>query len=144
MVAKQEPTPTAPVLETTYSTEDVKKEEIEATAVSGSDAANVALAEDNLNATEEYTEAQFKRLLRKQDLILLPIMWVCYGTQQADKTSVSTQATFGMRKDLHMVGQQYSWVSRLHLPRSRPLCKRTSALTESLNTVDNDLLPRLL
>lgn len=43
---------------------------------------------DAVEAAAEYTEEQYRRLLRKQDLILLPIMWLCYGTQQADKTSV--------------------------------------------------------
>lgn len=67
------------------------------------------LALDTVNAAAgEYTEADYKRVLRKIDLVLLPLMWLCYGTQQADKTSISTQATFGMREDTHLVGQQFS------------------------------------
>ena len=64
---------------------------------------------DTINAAEgQYSQADYNRVLRKIDFILLPLMWVCYGTQQADKTSVSTQATFGLREDTHLVGQQYS------------------------------------
>lgn len=67
------------------------------------------LVYDTVNAAEgQYSAADYKRVLRKIDLILLPLMWVCYGTQQADKTSVSAQSTFGMRTDTHLVGQQYS------------------------------------
>lgn len=67
---------------------------------------------DTINAAEgEYTAAEYKRVLRKIDFILLPLMWVCYGTQQADKTSISTQATFGMREDTGLVGQQFSWLT---------------------------------
>jgi len=66
-----------------------------------------------LHAREEYTEQQYKRVLRKQDFLLLPLMWLCYGTQQADKTSVATQATFGLRTDLNMTGQQYPWLTTI-------------------------------
>ncbi len=42
---------------------------------------------------EQYTEEDYKNLVRKIDLVLLPLMWVLYGLQQADKTGISTQAT---------------------------------------------------
>lgn len=61
---------------------------------------------DTVNA--KYTEDEYKRVLKKIDRILLPLMWLCYGTQQADKTAVSTQATFGMISDIGLVGQQLS------------------------------------
>lgn len=64
---------------------------------------------DTVNAAHgQYTDADYKKILRKIDLVLLPLMWFCYGTQQADKTSISTQATFGMIEDTGLVGQQYS------------------------------------
>lgn len=61
---------------------------------------------DTVNA--KYTEADYKRVLRKVDRFLLPFMWLCCGIQSADKSSISTQATFGMLKDTHLVGQQFS------------------------------------
>ncbi|KAL6690541.1 MFS general substrate transporter [Trichoderma pleuroticola] len=64
---------------------------------------------DTVNA--KYTEDECKRVLKKIDRILLPLMWLCYGTQQADKTAVSTQATFGMIHDIGLVGQQLSWLT---------------------------------
>ncbi|KAH8736459.1 major facilitator superfamily domain-containing protein [Ilyonectria robusta] len=72
------------------------------------------LSSSTVNAAEsQYTPADYKRVLRKVDMILLPLMWVCYGTQQADKTSISTQATFGMREDTGLVGQQFSWLTTI-------------------------------
>ncbi|KAM0449350.1 hypothetical protein ACHAPV_008806 [Trichoderma viride] len=64
---------------------------------------------DTVNA--KYTEADYKRVLRKVDRFLLPFMWLCCGIQSADKSSISTQATFGMLKDTHLVGQQFSWLT---------------------------------
>lgn len=66
-------------------------------------------------------------------MILMPIMWIAvscdlpcrcgliyldhgggqYGIQQADKTGLSTQATFGLRQDTHLVGQQYAWLTTI-------------------------------
>lgn len=36
-----------------------------------------------------------------------------YGIQQADKTGLSTQATFGIREDTHLKGQQYAWLTTI-------------------------------
>ncbi|KAF3077069.1 hypothetical protein CFAM422_000866 [Trichoderma lentiforme] len=77
------------------------------------DVANVDEAQDIvLNTVNvEYTEADYKRVVRKIDRILLPFMWLCAGIQQADKASISTQATFGLPQDTHLVGQQFSWLT---------------------------------
>jgi hypothetical protein len=60
---------------------------------------------------DEYSPAQYKRILRKIDRFLLPLMWFCYGVQQTDKTSLGVQAIFGLREDTGLVGQQYSWLT---------------------------------
>lgn len=52
-----------------------------------------SFAVDTVNAQAEYTNGEYKRLLRKIDWFLLPLMWVAYGTQQADKTSISVQVS---------------------------------------------------
>ncbi|KAL6834448.1 major facilitator superfamily domain-containing protein [Trichoderma camerunense] len=77
------------------------------------DATNVDEAQDIVLNTvnAEYTEADYKRVVRKIDRILLPFMWLCAGIQQADKASISTQATFGLPQDTHLVGQQFSWLT---------------------------------
>ena len=87
---------------------------------------NEEIAADTIAAASEYTPEQYRKLLWKIDLYLLPVMWVgdtakflflenlltstqiCYGTQQADKTGIRTQAIFGISKDTHLVGQQFS------------------------------------
>lgn len=69
---------------------------------------------DIVHAAEgEYTAAQYAKVLRRADWILLPLMWIVSGTQYADKVSVSTQATFGLRTDTGLVGQQYSCELRI-------------------------------
>lgn len=50
-----------------------------------------------------------RKLLRKIDLFLLPLICLLYATQFMDKLSNSYAAILGLRKDLHMVGDQYSW-----------------------------------
>lgn len=69
----------------------------------------VGIIED---ATANYDSCS-RKLRMKIDLFLLPLMWVCYGTQQADKTSLSIQAVFGIREDTGLVGEQFNWLSTI-------------------------------
>ncbi|KAL1709121.1 major facilitator superfamily domain-containing protein [Schizophyllum commune] len=69
------------------------------------------VAEDTAEATTQYTEEQYAALVRRFDRFLLPIMWICYGVQQADKTGLSTQVC--IKEDTHLRGQQYSWLSTI-------------------------------
>ncbi|KAF7336770.1 MFS general substrate transporter [Mycena venus] len=71
------------------------------------------LAIETVNATEKYTQEDFDRVRRKQDRILMPLMWIAYGIQQVDKTGLSTQATFGIITDTHMKGNDYAWLSTI-------------------------------
>ncbi|KAL7409820.1 MFS general substrate transporter [Mrakia frigida] len=56
----------------------------------------------------DYTEEEYARLVKKIDRYLLPLM-----IQQSDKTSLGTQALFGMREQTGLVGQQYSWLTTI-------------------------------
>lgn len=49
-------------------------------------------------AVPEYSDEEYKKLKRRIDRYLLPLMWLCYGIQQTDKTSLGIQATFGLRE----------------------------------------------
>ncbi|RAH85568.1 major facilitator superfamily transporter [Aspergillus japonicus CBS 114.51] len=72
------------------------------------------VAADIVHAAEdEFTQEQYNKLRKKIDWIILPLMWVISGTQYADKASIATQATFGMRADTHLAGQQYSWLTSI-------------------------------
>ncbi|KAJ7453763.1 MFS general substrate transporter [Mycena latifolia] len=66
-----------------------------------------------VEAAETYTQADFDRVLRKQDRILMPLMWIMYGIQLVDKTGLATQATFGIIADTHMKGNEYAWLSTI-------------------------------
>lgn len=71
------------------------------------------IAIDTVEAEHEYTAAEFRRLLWKIDLCLLPVMWFCYGTQQADKTATSVMSVFGIQTDTGLKGQQFSWLTTI-------------------------------
>ncbi|KAI9148828.1 transporter [Paramyrothecium foliicola] len=67
----------------------------------------------NIDISSDYSDEAYRKLLWKIDLWLLPLMWVCYGTQQTDKTSLSVQAVFGIREDTNLVGDQFNWLSTI-------------------------------
>ncbi|KAI5968844.1 hypothetical protein CANMA_002018 [Candida margitis] len=52
-----------------------------------------------------------KRILRKIDAYLLPVMCLLYCFQFMDKLSTSYSAILGLREELGMVGDMYSWTS---------------------------------
>ncbi|KAK0216190.1 major facilitator superfamily domain-containing protein [Armillaria fumosa] len=52
-----------------------------------------------------------RKVLRKIDWRLLPIMFITYNFNFIDKTILSSASVFGLKADTHLVGQQYSWVS---------------------------------
>ncbi|KAF4119412.1 Major Facilitator Superfamily [Geosmithia morbida] len=66
-----------------------------------------------IDVAPEYSDVYLRRLRWKIDLILLPLMWLCYGTQQADKTSLSVMAVFGIAEDTGLVGDQLNWLSTI-------------------------------
>ncbi|OGE54431.1 hypothetical protein PENARI_c006G10224 [Penicillium arizonense] len=62
---------------------------------------------------EPIDPAEEKRLVRKIDWIILPSLSVCYIFFYIDKTTLSYAAIFGINEDLHLVGNQYSWLSSI-------------------------------
>ncbi|KAL4783426.1 fungal-specific transcription factor domain-containing protein [Aspergillus varians] len=49
------------------------------------------------------------RMIRKMDWILLPMLFMTATLGAVDKVAISTAAIYGLKTDLHLVGQQYSW-----------------------------------
>lgn len=45
---------------------------------------------------------------------LLPIMGLSYFFQYLDKSALGSTAILGLRKDLHLTGQEYSWSSGIY------------------------------
>ncbi|KAK6068209.1 major facilitator superfamily transporter [Seiridium cupressi] len=60
-----------------------------------------------------FTEEESRRVKRKIDMRLLPILCLTFGLQYLDKVTVSYAAVYGMRQDLHLVGSEYSWTSSI-------------------------------
>ncbi len=54
-----------------------------------------------------------KKLVRKIDLTIAPLLAAVYFLQFLDKTTLSYTAVMGIRKDTHLVGQDYSDLSML-------------------------------
>ncbi|KIX05613.1 uncharacterized protein Z518_03585 [Rhinocladiella mackenziei CBS 650.93] len=56
-----------------------------------------------------YTSEEGRRVLRKIDWHILPLAaWAC-GLQFVDKSGLGSAATYGLREDLGLHGQEYSW-----------------------------------
>ncbi|KAF8861431.1 hypothetical protein BDZ45DRAFT_740201 [Acephala macrosclerotiorum] len=59
------------------------------------------------------SEADNGRILRRIDLMVLPIMLGVYFLQQLDKSTLSYASVFGLVKDAHLGGQDYSWLGSI-------------------------------
>ncbi|KAJ5697080.1 hypothetical protein N7536_007492 [Penicillium majusculum] len=61
------------------------------------------------NEDVEYTAEEHRKLVRKIDWRIVPLAaWAC-GLQFVDKSGLGAAATYGLRDDLHLAGQEYSW-----------------------------------
>ncbi|KAI1203407.1 MFS general substrate transporter [Nemania serpens] len=92
---------------------DLKNDSEKSQISAASEKASVVEGEVQDAAVPAYSDAEYKKLKRKVDRYLLPLMWLCYGIQQIDKTSLGIQATFGLREDTGLVGQQYPWLTTI-------------------------------
>ncbi|OCF42569.1 hypothetical protein I317_03553 [Kwoniella heveanensis CBS 569] len=54
-----------------------------------------------------------KRLKRKLDRRIIPLLGICYFFYYVDKTTLSYAAIFGIKDDLSLHGSQYSWLSSI-------------------------------
>ncbi|RLV83392.1 hypothetical protein JA9_002844 [Meyerozyma sp. JA9] len=70
------------------------------------EAMKVALEIDEDLVLDEDTD---KRLLRKIDMFLLPLICLLYACQFMDKTTMSYAAVMGFKEYFNMVGDMYSW-----------------------------------
>nr|QFR37129.1 MFS transporter [Cyberlindnera americana] len=59
----------------------------------------------------EYDEQKDKKLLRKIDFVVLPMIMLLNIAMYMDKSSLSTSAILGIKSDLNMKGDMYSWTS---------------------------------
>ncbi|WRT69328.1 uncharacterized protein IL334_006312 [Kwoniella shivajii] len=54
-----------------------------------------------------------RKLVRKIDLHVMPLLMITYGIQYSDKISLSSGAIFDLRTDTHLVGNQYAWLTTI-------------------------------
>lgn len=64
-----------------------------------------------IRAHDEFTEAEYSKLMRKVDFILMPMLMVLYGLQYSDKTSLSSGMVFGLREDTGINTAQFANLS---------------------------------
>ncbi|KAI6909783.1 hypothetical protein KC334_g3826, partial [Hortaea werneckii] len=54
-----------------------------------------------------------KKLVRKLDWRIIPLLGVCYFFYYVDKTTLSYAAIYGVKEDLNLEGDDYSWLSSI-------------------------------
>ncbi|OOQ88493.1 putative allantoate permease [Penicillium brasilianum] len=68
----------------------------------------------NYTGDETWTEEEEKKLIRRIDWKLMPILCVTYGLQYYDKAMFSQAALFGIRNDLELdVGNRYAFAAAI-------------------------------
>ncbi|KAG6035629.1 hypothetical protein E4U41_005996 [Claviceps citrina] len=63
---------------------------------------------------ETLSPEEDKRIVRKIDRWLLPVMALSYLFQFLDKMSLGAAAIMGIRSDLRLTGSEYSWASAIY------------------------------
>ncbi|EEU41298.1 uncharacterized protein NECHADRAFT_46191 [Fusarium vanettenii 77-13-4] len=59
------------------------------------------------------TPEEEKKTLRKMDWILLPMLFMTANLGAVDKVALSNAAIYGLKEDLNLKGQQYSWAGSI-------------------------------
>lgn len=66
----------------------------------------------------QMTAEDEKRLVRKIDWMIMPLMWCCYCAQYLDKTLINYAAVMGLYEDAHISKADFSNLVRLLPSRS--------------------------
>ncbi|KLO87671.1 Uncharacterized protein Y057_13711 [Fusarium fujikuroi] len=96
----------------------------------------VGISQELSDALSNYTPGspEEKKLVRKIDLFLMPILWIMYILNYVDRTNIGNAKIAGMGDDLKLTDEMYAWVlsifffgylicevpSNMILSRSRP------------------------
>lgn len=65
------------------------------------------------HAGEELDPAEAKKVLRKIDRRIVPILFVIYLLQYLDKNGINYASVYGLEKGTRLSGQDYSWLSSI-------------------------------
>ncbi|KAJ6123896.1 hypothetical protein N7471_011213 [Penicillium samsonianum] len=90
------------------SKDSIKNEQRYCDKVDGPSVENGAL-----ESSFQFSASAEKRLVRKIDLMVLPIMLFAYMMAFLDKQTLNYSSLMGIREDLHLVGSQYNWSSSI-------------------------------
>lgn len=81
---------------------------------------DIAKSQDGILTTTEQGDEQFdtnsataRKVLRKIDFWIIPLLFITYNLNFMDKTILSSASVFGLSKDTGLKGQEYSWVSSI-------------------------------
>lgn len=80
----------------------------------GANGATLSKIEEDIEAENQITEEQSRRLLRRIDWFTVPCLLAIYGLQYADKVSLASGVLFGLKTDTHLKGQEYSWLTTIY------------------------------
>ncbi|KAL3417223.1 major facilitator superfamily transporter [Phlyctema vagabunda] len=58
-------------------------------------------------------EEKSRRLIRRIDLYIMPLICIVYFLQYVDKIAIGYGSVMGMRQSTHLVGNEYNWVSSI-------------------------------
>ncbi|KAH8925192.1 MFS general substrate transporter [Atractiella rhizophila] len=67
----------------------------------------------------EWTKAEERKIVRRIDWLVLPAFCLLQGLAYLDKTALNYGNLFGMKKDLHVNGDQFSWFASAFYLASR-------------------------
>ncbi|KAJ5579940.1 uncharacterized protein N7459_005925 [Penicillium hispanicum] len=59
---------------------------------------------------DSWSVEEEKKLIRRIDWRLIPTLFVCATLSGLDKTAISAAAIYNIKTDLHLTGDQYSWI----------------------------------
>jgi len=68
---------------------------------------------DSAHVKITVTAADNRRILRKIDLVILPILLVVYFLQALDKATLAYASVFGLIDDTGLKGEEYSWLGSI-------------------------------
>ncbi|WRT67482.1 uncharacterized protein IL334_004454 [Kwoniella shivajii] len=90
---------------------ELSQDKLETYDVAAAFLAGIAKRPDAAELLAPWTPEEEKALKRKIDCIVMPLLWLANLMSGTDKVLLGTAVTFGLRTDLKLVGQQYSWAN---------------------------------
>jgi len=67
----------------------------------------------NAEDAQNLDAAEVKRVLRKIDLRIMPILFISYLLQYLDKNGINYASVYGLQKGTHLEGNDYSWLGSI-------------------------------